>query len=89
VGDGPPGTVITLHAIRCPPQGSKPDEIVWQDSAHAGKGGELLTHIVRSGNELQATFAVPTNAPAGMGFFETYCGAKSTGAMAGFTVDPP
>jgi hypothetical protein len=90
VGDGPPGTVITLNAIRCPPQGSKPDEIFWRDSAHPdNKGGLLLTHVVRSGDALQATFVVPSDAPAGLGFFETYCGVKSTGAMTGFNVDPP
>jgi hypothetical protein len=90
VGDGPPGTVITLNAIRCPPQGSKPDEIYWRDSAHPdNKGGLLVTHIVRSGDDLQATFVVPINAPVGLGTFETYCGVKAQGAMAGFNVDPP
>lgn len=90
VGDGPPGTVITLNAIRCPPQGSKPDEIFWRDSAHPdNKGGLPVTHLVRSGDALQATFAVPSDAPVGLGNFETYCGVKAQGAMAGFTVDPP
>jgi hypothetical protein len=90
VGDGPPGTVITLNAIRCPPQGSKPDEIFWRDSAHPdNKGGQPLPHITRSGDALQATFVVPSNAPVGLGTFETYCGAKAQGAMAGFNVDPP
>jgi hypothetical protein len=90
VGDGPPGTVITLNAIRCPPQGSKPDVIFWRDSAHPdNKGGLPLTRIVRSGDALQATFVVPSNAPVGLATFETYCGAKAQGAMAGFTVDPP
>jgi hypothetical protein len=90
VGDGPPGTVITLNAIRCPPQGSKPDEIFWRDSAHPdNKGGLPLTNIVRSGDDLQATFVVPSDAPVGLGFFETYCGAKAQGAMSGFDVDAP
>ena len=90
VGEGPPGTVITLNAIRCPPHGSKPDAIFWRDSAHPdNKGGVPLTGIVRTGNALQATFVLPANTPAGVGFFETYCGAKRTGAMAGFTVDAP
>jgi hypothetical protein len=89
VGDGPPGTVITLNAIRCAPQGSKPDEIFWRDSAHPdNKGGLPVTHIVRSGDALHATFVVPSDAPGGLGNFETYCGAKAQGAMAGFTVDP-
>lgn len=89
MGDGPPGTVVTLNAIRCPPKGSKPDEIFWRDSAHPAKGGQLLAHVVRSGNDLQATFVVPATAPVGLAVFETYCGAKSTGAMAEFTVDSP
>jgi hypothetical protein len=90
VGDGPPGTVVTLNAIRCPPRGSKPDEIFWRDSAHPdNKGGLLLTHIERTGDALQATFVVPSGAPMGLGTFETYCGVKAQGAMAGFNVDPP
>jgi hypothetical protein len=90
VGDGPPGTVITLNAIRCPPRGSKPDQIFWRDSAHPdNKGGLVLTKIVRTGDALQATFVVPSDAPMGLATFETYCGAKAQGAMAGFNVDPP
>jgi hypothetical protein len=90
VGDGPPGTVITLNAIRCPPQGSKPDVIFWRDSAHPdNKGGLPLTQITRTGDALQATFVVPSDAPVGLATFETYCGAKAQGAMAGFNVDPP
>jgi hypothetical protein len=90
VGDGPPGTVITLNAIRCPPQGSKPDVIFWRDSAHPdNKGGLPVTQITRTGEALQATFVVPSNAPVGLATFETYCGAKAQGAMAGFNVDPP
>jgi hypothetical protein len=94
-GDGPPGTVVNLDAIRCLPRGSKPDEIVWQDSSHPTKpgqptkGGEQLSHIVRTGNDLHAIFTVPVSTPMGLGFFEAYCGATSTGAMTGFTVDPP
>lgn len=88
-GDGPPGTVITLNAIRCPPQGSKPDEIFWRDSAHPeNKGGVPLTHVVRSGDALHATFTVPSDTPTGDGWFETYCGPKAQGAIVGFTVDP-
>jgi hypothetical protein len=90
VGEGPPGTVITLNAVRCPPQGSKPDEIFWRDSAHPdNKGGVPVTHIVRDGDALQATFVVPSDAPAGDGTFEIYCGVKAQGAMTGFTVDAP
>lgn len=90
VGDGPPGTVVTLTAIRCPPQGSKPDAIFWRDSAHPDNlGGLPVPNVVRTGDALQATFVVPSDAPTGDGFFETYCGAKAQGAMAGFTVDPP
>lgn len=90
VGEGPPGTVITLNAIRCPPHGSKPDAIFWRDSAHPdNKGGVLVPDVVRTGDALQATFVVPSDAPAGVGFFETYCGAKAQGAMTGFTVDRP
>jgi hypothetical protein len=90
VGDGPPGTVITLNAIRCPPQGSKPDVIFWRDSKHPdNKGGLPVTKIVRTGDALQATFVVPSTAPVGLATFETYCGAKAQGAMAGFDVDPP
>lgn len=93
VGEGPPGTVIDLHAVRCLPRGSKPDEIVWQDSSfsfkpgHQTKGGLELTHIVRTGNELDATFTIPAGTPPGVGFFVTYCGAKALAAEAGFTVD--
>ena len=93
--DGPPGTVVSLVVIRCLPRGSKPDEIVWQDSSHPTKpgqptkGGEQLSHIVRADNVLRTTFTLSANTPAGLGFFEAYCGATSTGAMAGFTVDPP
>ena len=90
VGDGRPGTVVTLNAIRCPPQGSKPDAIFWRDSAHPdNKGGLPVTGIVRTGDALQATFVVPSDAPVGLGTFETYCGVKAQGAMAGFDVDPP
>jgi len=89
VGDGPPGTVITLNAIRCPLQGSKPDVIFWRDSAQPdSKGGLPLTQIVRTGDALQATFVLPSDAPVGLGTFETYCGKKAQGAMAGFNVDP-
>jgi hypothetical protein len=95
VGEGPPGTVVTLNAARCLPRGSKPDEIVWQDSSFSfipgrpTKGGQQVSHIVRAGNALQATYTVPIGAPPGVGFFVAYCGAKSLGAQAGFTVDAP
>ncbi len=90
VGDGPPGTVITLNAIRCPPQGSKPDVIFWRDAAKPdNKGGVPITKIVRTGDALQATFVVPTDATVGLATFETYCGTKAQGALAGFNVDPP
>jgi hypothetical protein len=90
LNDGPPGTVVTLNAIRCPPQGSKPDEIFWRDSAHPDdKGGVPLTKVVRTGDALQATFVVPSNAPVGNSTFATYCGAKAQEARGLFTVDPP
>ena len=90
VGDGPPGTVITLNAIRCPPQASKPDVIFWRDAAQPNnKGGLPITKIVRTGDALQATFVVPSGATVGSATFETYCGAKAQGALAGFDVDPP
>ena len=82
--------MITLNAIRCPPQGSKPDAIFWRDSKHPdNKGGVPVPNIVRTGDDLQATFVVPSDAPAGDGLFETYCGVKAQGAMSGFTVDRP
>lgn len=88
--DGPPGTVVTLNAIRCPPQGSKPDAIFWRDSKHPdNKGGVPLTNVVRTGDALQASFVVPSNAPVGIATFATYCGAKAQEARGLFTVDPP
>ncbi|HWF42370.1 MAG TPA: hypothetical protein VN683_09835 [Acidothermaceae bacterium] len=90
LNDGPPGTVVTLNAIRCPAQGSKPDAIFWRDSAHPdNKGGVPLTNVVRTGDALQASFVVPSNAPVGIATFATYCGAKAQEARGSFTVDPP